>query len=117
MNDSLLLDYWSDRGVLSVPWAGGICCLAGTVEEMAQGWVGAYREGFAGVTIDEFGSQAGQFLGDALIRARELERIEVRVQGAIDRGARFSSLFLSWGVARLRCIRAFSTGNPSIHHR
>jgi len=74
MDEESFIDYWTNRGVLVLPWTGGICCTnSKTVDDMAQDWVGAYRTGFDGVTIDEFGSQAGQFLGDVIIRARELE--------------------------------------------
>jgi len=57
MDEESFIDYWTNRGVLVLPWTGGICCTnSKTVDDMAQDWVGAYRTGFDGVTIDEFGS-------------------------------------------------------------
>ena len=76
MNNAEALDYWADRGIIALRWAGvDQYAENNTLDSMAQaqGWVWAYRNGFPGVVIDEWGNQFGQFLGQALIKARELE--------------------------------------------
>ncbi len=85
VNEQEILDYWADRGVIALQWAGGICDLSkrggisnadnNTLDSIAQNWVNPYREGFPGIVIDEFGSggEVNQFLGRALVKARELE--------------------------------------------
>jgi len=76
MNNEEKVDYWTNRGVTALRWAGGLCYAEdNTVDSMAEGWVNAYRNDFPGVVIDEFGSggELDEFLGEALIKADKLE--------------------------------------------
>ena len=79
VNDKDQLGYWADRGVIAQRWAGGKVAHAKwgkkTPGQLAEYWVGPFRDGWPGVVIDEFmaGGDGDEVLGRGLIEARKLE--------------------------------------------
>ncbi|MCD6508516.1 hypothetical protein J7M22_18090 [Candidatus Poribacteria bacterium] len=67
--------FWLERGVLPLRWMGGVCYKDKPEGWFVSYWSGAFKIGYRGIAIDEFGSgdeSVDEKMARALVRTKEL---------------------------------------------